>query len=166
MTPIIYDWNGEAMVPLKRFAKVCDDHFVIGERYTMEATLSRSDVSHRHFFASIYQGWLNLPEDTAERFPTANHLRKHCLIHCGYRNERTLVASTKAEAQRIAAFLRPANEYAIIVVRECTVVELTAKSQSKKAMGAADFQKSKQAVLDMIASMIGVQAESLREGAA
>lgn len=165
-TPMLWTWTGDAMEPMKRFQKACDAEFVIGEVYRLEEVKERSRRSHSHYFASVHNGWMNLSEDEAERFPTAEHLRKHCLIHCGYRNERTLVASTKAEALRIAAFMRPANEYAIIVVRECTVVELTAKSQSQKAMGAKEFQESKTAVLDMIASIIGTDAATLKNNEA
>jgi hypothetical protein len=165
MTPLVYEWSGEAMVPLKRFSRVCDEHFVIGERYTMEELKGRSQVSHNHYFAALHHAWLNLREDVAERFPTETHLRKWSLIKCGYHDQRSIVAASKAEALRIAAFIKPMDEFAIVVVSECTVTVYTAKSQSKKAMGGADFQRSKQDVLDYVAALIGTDPERLKENA-
>lgn len=165
IAPIVCSWDGEVFVPLKRFAKLCDQRFVIGEFYYLEESKSRSDVSHRHYFACVHDGWMNLPEHMTERFPTQEHLRKWCLIKCGYHDQRSIVASSKAEAQRIAAFIRPVDEFAVIVVSECTVTIYTAKSQSKKAMGNDDFQDSKRKVLDMIAGMIGTDATSLAKNA-
>ena len=34
--PLAYQWDGEAMRPLRRFAKEADRQFVIGETYTLE----------------------------------------------------------------------------------------------------------------------------------
>lgn len=163
--PLIYTWQGDCFTPLKRFQRACDEQFTIGEVYTLEEVKSRSQVSHNHYFASLHDGWLNLPEHLTERFPTQEHLRKWCLVKAGYHDQRSIVASSKAEAQRIAAFIKPLDEFAVVIVSECTVTIYTAKSQSKKAMGAADFQKSKSAVLDLIANMIGTDAGTLARNA-
>lgn len=165
MTPLVYTWEGDCFKPLKRFQRSCDERFVIGMVYTLEEVKGRSQVTHNHYFACLHDGWMNLPEHLAERFPTQEHLRKWCLIKCGYHDQRSIVASSKAEAQRIAAFIKPVDEFAIVVVSECTVTIYTAKSQSKKAMGAKDFQESKSKVLDLIASMIGTDAGTLARNA-
>lgn len=68
-----------------------------------------------------------------------------------------MVCSSKAEAQRIAAFMRPIDEYAIIIASEAAVRVFTAESQSHKAMGAERFQQSKQAVLEFIDELLGTQ---------
>jgi len=41
------------------------------------------------------------------------------------------------EAQRIAAFIKPMDTYAMVIVNECVVTVYTAKSQSLKAMASA-----------------------------
>lgn len=161
----MFSWDGESMVPLKGFQKRCDETFYVGERYRMEVQEERSMRSHRHYFASIHEAWLNLPEDKAERFPTSEHLRKWALIKTGYRDERSIVAASKAEAQRIAAFVRPIDEYAVVVVRDACVLVYTARSQSVKAMGKKDFTGSKEAVLDVLATLVGTSAQSLQENA-
>jgi hypothetical protein len=145
--PVLFRWSGEAMEPLPRFAKACDAEFTVGEVYRMEVQEQRSLISHNHYFATLQDIFLNLPEGADERIASAEHLRKFALIRCGYRDERTIVCANKAEARRIAAFVQPMDEFAIVAVSEATVVVWTAKSQSLKAMGKVEFTQSKQAVL-------------------
>lgn len=157
--PMTFAWNGEALVALN--GKLADRHFVVGETYRMVEHHERTSATHRHYFACLADAWENLPEHLAERFPTSEHLRKFALIRAGYRDERTIVASSRAEARRLAAFVTPLDTFAIVTVAESTVSVFTAKSQSHRAMGARDFQASKTAVLDVLANMIGVQPETL-----
>lgn len=159
--PILFQWNGEAMVPHRRYQVECDRAFVIGEVYRLAVQEHRSQSSHNHFFAAVQEAWMNLPEDQAERFPTADHLRKYALIRAGCRDERSIVCASKAEAQRIAAFIKPMDEYAVVTVSEAVVRVFTAQSQSTAAMGKKAFQESKSKVLDVLAEMIGVQPETL-----
>lgn len=154
-SPILYRWSGEAMEPLPRFHNAVNEQFVVGEVYRLVEEADRSQRSHNHFFAVVHEAWLNLPEAAAIRFPSAEHLRKFALIMCGYRDERSIVCSSKAEAQRFAAFLRPRDDFSIVSVHEATVVEWTAKSQSKRAMGPKVFQESKDAILGYLDEMLG-----------
>lgn len=163
--PFYYTWDGEAMIPLPRFQKACDAAFVAGERYKLEPIEERSALSHRHYFAAVNDAWLNLRETEAERFATSEHLRKWALIKAGYHDERTIVCSSKAEAHRLAAFIKPMDEYAVVLVFDATVRAYTAKSQSLRAMNRKDFQESKDKVLAILSDMIGVKPAEL-EGAA
>ena len=144
------------MEPLSRFHNVCNDAFTVGEVYRMEVIEERSIVSHRHYFATLHDLWMNLPETAAISFPSDEHFRKHCLIMTGFRDERSFVAASKAEALRLAAFVKPLDEYAIVSVHEATVLVWTAQSQSARAMGKVKFQQSKQAVLDYASELVGV----------
>lgn len=156
--PITFQWDGEAMAPASVFwARKADEAFVIGETYRLVEHHDRSMASHNHYFAAITEGWQNLPEHLAERFPTAEHLRKYALVRAGYADERSIVCASKAEAQRVAAFVKPMDDFAVVVVSEATVKVYTAQSQSMKAMGKKAFQDSKTAVLDVIDEMIGVE---------
>lgn len=159
--PVLFEWKGDAMEPLARFRGLCDQIFVIGERYPLVVQEDRSQATHRHYFASIHDAWLNLPESIAERFPTDEHLRKWALIKSGYCDERSVVCASKAEAQRVAAFIRPMDCYAIVVVNEATIKVYTAQSQSTRAMGKAVFQKSKSDVLEVVSELIGVNPGEL-----
>jgi hypothetical protein len=125
--------------------------------------MERSEKSHRQYFAAIREGFLNLPHHLDQQFASPEALRKHCLIKAGFYDKRSILCSSKAEAQRVAAFLKPMDEYAIVTVEAALVTVYTAQSQSFRAMGKEKFQASKQAVLDIIAAMIGTPVETLRE---
>lgn len=165
MHPLNFQWNGEAMVPTAHSRRLMDEKFVIGEHYQFALQEDRSPASHKHYWAVLTEAWQNLPEDIAAEFPTVDHARKRALIMTGYRTERQLVASSKAEALRIAAFLKPKDEYAVIVVDGCVITEMTAKSQSVRAMGKAEFQKSKDDVLAYLAKLGGYGAGNLGRAA-
>lgn len=163
--PVICIWDGESFVPQTRFARVCDRAFVVGQEYPLIVHEARSMASHGHFFACLAECWRNLPEDVAERFPTVEHLRKFALIKSGYADERSIVCASKAEAQRVAAFVRPMDEFAIVVVSESVVRVFTAQSQSTRAMGRKAFQESKDAVLAYASSLIGVAPKTVAANA-
>lgn len=167
MKPALFQWTGEEMRPVRPTQKLCDLQFVVGQVYSMQALERRSAASHRHYFAAIHEAWLNLPEDQAERFPTDEHLRKHALIKVGFSDQRTIVCSSRAEALRVAEFIKPLDGYAIVTVQGAVVYHFTAQSQSMAAMGKETFQRSKDLVLDYIASLIGVTGGELaRQGEA
>lgn len=159
--PIPFRWEGDNFAPMPGFAKLCDREFVVGQVYRMVEEQERSARSHAHYFACVSEAWDNLPERLAPDFPTADHLRRYALIRAGYADSRTLVASSKAEAVRLAAFVKPMDTYAVVVVTDATVTVWTAKSQSMKAMGKATFQASKDAVLTILADLIGTTPASL-----
>lgn len=159
--PIAFRWEGDSFSPYGRFAKVADQHYVIGEVYALVPHEDRRMASHRAYFAACSEAWKNLPEEMGDRFPTADHLRKYCLIKAGFRDERTLVASSKAEARRLAAFIKPVDEFAVVTVSESVVTVYTAKSQSMRAMGKDDFMRSKNSVLEILENLLGVEPGQL-----
>ena len=69
--------------------------------------------------------------------------------------------ATAAEAVRVASFIKPMDDYAVVVPKGATVSVFTAKSQSMKAQGRKDFQESKTRVLDLLSDMIGVDRRTL-----
>ena len=154
--PLVFNWDGECMSPIKAHQKRCDAEYVVGERYRMEVHEERSIKSHNHHFAVVYKAWMNLPEHLALQFPSDVHLRKYALIKTGYYDRRSIVVASKAEALRVAAFVKPLDEFSVVIAEEATVSVYTAKSQSKKAMGAKEFQASKTKVLDFLDDLLGV----------
>ncbi len=167
MTAIPMIWTDSGtMEPMgETWRKRADARFVVGQKYLIDPDEERSMASHRAYFAAINEAWSNLPERFAEAFPTADHLRKHALIRCGYRDETSILCASKAEALRVAAFVKMADEYAIITVQGALVTRWTAKSQSMKAMGRAMFQESKDKTLDWVAALIGHDRVGLTENA-
>lgn len=156
--PMLFEWNGEAMVPARRFHNIANATFTVGEVYRMEAQEQRSLISHNHYFATLQQIWETLPERYGDHIPSVEHMRKWALIRTGFRDERSIVCASKAEAERVAAFVKPMDDFAIVIAHEASVLVYTAKSQSMKAMGAKEFQRSKEAVLDYCQGMIEARA--------
>lgn len=160
--PIRFRWNGDGFSPYSAYnARMADKYFVVGETYDLIEHHGRSHKSHAHYFAAIHEAWQNLPETLAEQFPSEEHLRKYALIKAGYSDSHTLVLPTKSAALATAAFLRPADEFAVVIVKDKTVTRYVAKSQSARAMGAKDFQASKDAVLGILAQMVGTTRKAL-----
>jgi hypothetical protein len=159
--PLAFVWRDGAMVPLH--PRLAAKHFGEGEVVTLEVREERSSASHRHYFASIKNAHDSLPAELAERFPTPEALRKYALIRAGYRDERSIVCASKAEAQRLAAFIRPMDDFAYVTTDGAVVAVYTAKSQSVRAMPKGEFQRSKDAVLEFIASLIGTSKETLEQ---
>jgi hypothetical protein len=162
--PLAVDWTGEAFVPVH--PRRADKFLTVGERYTIVQHFQRSTATHNHEFAWLNEAWMSLPEAMAERFTTSEHLRKWALIRAGYSDSHTITCNSKAEALRVAAFIRPIDEFALVITQGPTVTRYTAKSQSRKAMGAEDFQRSKEAIMEVVAKMIGVETKDLAEAQA
>lgn len=159
MSLLPYRWLGDGFAPLR--PRLSDKELVVGQAYWIDPELPRSDASHKHNFAWLREAWLQLPEVLSERFPTSEHLRKAALIQAGFYDETIIDAGTNAAALRVAAYVRHKDEFSHVVVRGPLVVERVAKSQSRRAMGAKDFNASKQAIMEIVAAMIGVAPEAL-----
>jgi hypothetical protein len=146
--PIVFHWDGEAMVPLKHFQSTCDQQFVVGVNYTLvEPEEARSLKSHNHYFAVLYEAWHSLPESLAIEFPTPEHLRKYALIKAGYCNITKLVwGQTKRT-----------DEYAVVTNVDGVTTVYEAQSQSFRAMGKKRFQESKDAVLRYLDKVLDVE---------
>lgn len=156
--PLMFQWNGEAFVPASAYwARRADLVYVVGEHYKLVEHHDRSANSHRHFFAVVNDAWQTLPDHLLEQYPSSEHLRKKALIWKGYRDERSIVCASGAEAQRVAAFIKPMDDFAVVTVKDAVVRVWTAKSQSTKAMGAKEFQQSKSDVLDFLDDLLGVE---------
>ena len=161
--PIPCVWTGKAFEPLPRFHNVAAGHYGEGEIVPLVPHEERSLSSHGHYFARLHDLWLSLPESMGDRWISETQFRKHALIHTGWRDERTIVCASKAEAQRVAAFVRPMDDYAIVIVREAVVIVYTPKSQSQRAMGKADFQRSKDDVLGWAEQQVGIEPQPRQE---
>lgn len=159
--PQFFKWDAEHAVMVPRRPHYACMVYVDQQDYRLGVIEERSTNSHNHYFAAVNEAWRNLPDDQAERFPTSEHLRKYALIKAGYCDKQEFLASSKAEAVRIASFIRAAEEYAIVIVKDRAVVRMTPKSQAARAMSKQDFQDSKTKVLEIVSAMIGVSTGAL-----
>lgn len=161
-TPIPMRWNGEDFVRLNQYwGKQADKLYVVGGIYRLVAVEERSSKSHSHEFAWLKKAWENLPEHLAEQFPSPEHLRKRALVDAGFFDETIIDTGSNAAAIRVASTVRARSEFAVVFVRGINVIIRDAKSQSRRAMDKKDFQASKNAIMDVIAKLIGVAPEAL-----
>ena len=163
--PLWFSWDGESLRPLLRFADRARKQFVVGDKYPMVIHEERSGASHRQYFAAVHEGWSQLPESIAHRWPSSEHLRKWCLVRAGFADEQSIVCSSQEQANEVAAFARPLDGYAVITVKGPVCTVYRAKSQSHRAMNKADFESSKHAVLDLISDLVGIDADTLSKNA-
>ena len=61
----------------------------------------------------------------------------------------------------MAAILKPYDAYAVVVARGTVVTVYTAVSQSRRAMGAAQFNQSKQAIMEFVGDLLGVDPATI-----
>lgn len=147
------------------YPRLADRHYVIGQRYFLEEHAERSTATHRHMFAWLNEAFKNLPEHLAAQFPNVEALRKRALIEAGYYTQEIIDAGSNIVAVRVAAYARQVDDYAVISVSDNIVVIRRAKSQSLKAMDRDEFNASKQAVLEIVSAMIGVEPDTLARAA-
>lgn len=157
-----------AMVPLPRFGNVCGRQYHDGEEYSLTPLEARSRSSHNHYFAAVHDGYQNLPEKIAARWPTEEHLRKWLLIETGWFDEKEFTCPDEDFAKKLGAFVRTENEYARISIHRPTgnhdhwkVIIRVAKSQSAQAMSKEPFEKSKRDVLDLLEALTAVPRGTL-----
>ena len=160
--PIKFHWDGDAMVPDgKYWARQADEQFVVGQRYRLVEENERSSASHSHEFAFLTEAWNSLPDELYAQYPNSEVLRKHGLIAKGFCTMVQHVCKSEAEAQRLAAILKPYDAYAVVVARGTVVTVYTAVSQSRRAMGAAQFNQSKQAIMEFVGDLLGVDPATI-----
>jgi len=165
--PLQCVWTGEAFKPAnRRTHQEASERYGAGEVVWFDPDRPRSKVSHDHFFAVVGEAWGTLPDHLAARFPTDDSLRQYALCKTGHCDVETFVASSRAEALRMAPFHQTGSRPGVqVVVDGNRVTRLTPHSQSLKAMGAALFQQSKADVLNVIADMLEVTPEALGRAA-
>ena len=162
--PIVLRYEGDGcFTPVgEKMRLLSDEQFVVGCRYTMVEQQDRSWSSHRHYFASIKEGWLNLPDNLVSEYLTPEHLRKKMLIKCGFADEQAVTFETRTDAARFMMYAQRMDEYAVVVISGSVVKIYTAKSQSAKEMGRKQFQESKRKVLEAIEDLLEVKRGSLQ----
>ena len=157
--PLAMAWDGEALRP--RHPARADKYLVVGQTYTIVEHQDRSQASHNHEFAYLTDAWRSLPETLADTIPSPEHLRKQALIETGHYDETKVDAGSQAAALRVAAMMRSIDDLSMVVTRGPLVVRRTAKSQSRRAMDKATFERSKGDVLGWVAGILGVEPGTL-----
>lgn len=158
--PIPFTWNGEAFEPANRaWARKCDERFTVGETYTLDEIHARSSATHAHYFATIHDIWQSLPDHLSEQYPNSEILRKHALIRTGFCTMQQHVCASKAEAERLAAVIKPCDPYQIVIRKDAVVTVYHAVSQDYRSMDKRTFAESKEKVLDWCYAQVGAERD-------
>ena len=160
--PVEVVWTGDEFRPINSWwVSRARRQYVAGEVYHMVDQPERSGQSHRHLFAAINQTFDNLPPLLAEQFKSPDHLRRYAMIKAGICNSQSMPCGSPDAARKLASFIRPLDEFAVVDVKGSVVTVYRAKSMSYKEMSKEEFQKAKTAVLEVLAEMIGVASKEL-----
>ena len=166
IVPLSFRWDGENMVPLKRFVPRANQQYVVGEEYRLKAEHERSEPEHRFFFASFHEAWTQLPTDTTERFKNEDQFRYWCLINCGYVKSHTqTIVRSESELVRAIQKAMLDDPYSIIKKRGNTLDIWAPKSQSRNSMSKDEFHKSASDVLVFVCEMLGITVDELTANA-
>jgi hypothetical protein len=156
LRPVLFKWDDDVMIPEPRLLALCRRQFVVDQTYPLEVVQPRNMASHRGYFASLHEAWLNLAEEHTERFKTSEHLRAWALVTTGWCKETDYPCDSIEEAMFVAKIIRARSAYAIIGRKGNVVKVFDPRSQAvygPDAMSAEDFKVSKQQVLDLVATM-------------
>lgn len=152
--PVAFRFVNGAMIPINPFFVArAAKQYEPGQVYVLVPQEARSPESHRFFFAALHEGWLNLTEEYAEQFPTAESLRAYALVKSGRADRYTIICATHDDALRTAAIAGSREKLRIINVDDCIVTIFIPHSMSMREMGKAEFEAAKRDCLDIIASM-------------
>lgn len=168
LPPIPFVYAAGALRPVGRHAAaVLAEHLGEGQIVRMIEQEERSEVSHRHEFAWLREAWANLSDDLRVEYPSPEALRKRALIRTGWCTVQDYACGSKAEAMRWATFLRrEVDEYTVIEVSESVVRVFRARSQARGKMNREEFTASKNAVLEWVSGLLGVEPGALEQARA
>ena len=163
--PILFVRVDNHMVPLPRFQRLFDEMYAVNEEYPLMPLEERSRASHNHYFAALHEGYLNLAEEYAQEFDSEEHLRHWCLCKAGFCTKDRWVMNTAEDARNLRDALKSQNRSTIIAVNGNVATVYTPMSQSMPAMKKQEFEDSKKAVLELVASMARTTPAELKKNA-
>lgn len=127
----------------------------------------RSEPDHRRFFAVIAAAFANWPERHDFHPSSSEHLRSWLLCKAGHYDVTTIPmdsdhpAVTRLSVLAAEAAVKAAGTYAFIRPHGTALAVFSAKSIAWDKLSQKDFWPIRQAVEDVIAAEIGVDAETL-----
>jgi hypothetical protein len=168
LQPIICVWDGQHMIPLPRFDRLCAAQFEINEEVPLMVVENRSLASHNAYFAQLHECYLNLTEEYAQEFDSEEHLRAWCLCMEGFCTQTRYELNTAADARVLREVLKTQDKATIVKINGPVVIVYTPESQAMygpNRMLKARFEESKAAVLARAASMARTTPAELKKNA-
>ncbi len=168
LRPVVFIWNGEHMIPLPRFKRLCDEQFEVNEEVALEIVENRSLRSHNFYFATLSEAYNNLSEEYAQEFEDVEHLRSWALCIEGFCTQTRYQLNTAEDARTLRKVLKEQKKSTIVKVVGTDVIVYTPESQAMYGvdrMKKDRFEQSKKAVLARVASMARTTPAELKKNA-
>jgi hypothetical protein len=162
MRPVLMQWDGEVMRPVGRGLQLATEQYVPGERYMLEPLDARSLAEHRHYFAWLNEAWANLPEQWGNRWTNPEQLRKWALNQTPFCTTTVHRTASVAEAKNLVRYLLVVDDELEIERIGRRVIVKKADSQNFQSMSKKKFRESKEAVMAVVAMLIGVTPQTLK----
>lgn len=166
--PLLYAWTGEAMEPISSHYGIARRQFKVGGVYRLGIVEHRSMDSHKQFFAVINEAFANLPDEVRREIgvTSEDELRKWALTHTGHSNVTEYPARSLAEARRVMRLLKEQlSGYFRIEVNDRMLRVYEPHSMEFAKMDRRTFQRAKDDVFIVLASMLGVPIDDLIKNA-
>lgn len=125
-----------------------------------------SEPARRRYFAILREAHRNLPDHWRELCPTAEHLRKWCLVKTGYCDVGTINCGSQRAANEVALLAKRIDGFVVTLVTGPLVSVYTARSQSKRNQPRKQFLACAEQVYSELGRMLGVDPAELRRQAA
>lgn len=174
MRSLIYLCTEAGMIPAAKDLVAYHKSFEAGRHYRLEEAKERSRESHNDYFQMVFHAWGNLPESERDLFATDDHWRQFCLIKAGFRNEIVQTYDSRNDAIQasagVALLARRFGQFIITTITGNMLTIYTARTQKMKktsddGMDKADFEASKQAVLEICCARLHCTEDELRQNA-
>lgn len=157
-------WDGQHFTPLSRFARACDEHYVIGEVYHLEAIDQAQSAQDKAYHCAIKEAWRQLPEDFGAQFPKPDDLRHWLLIETGYCTVTRLAFASSKDAMAALPLLR-SDGAQIGVIGAVAVVKRPLSQKIRGGMPKDQRLASYRDTQDLAASLIKVKPDEIARNA-
>jgi hypothetical protein len=165
--PISFVYQDGAFRPAGRYAaEQVAARYGDGQVVKLVEYEPRSRAHHNWFFVAVTHVFENLTDEQRLLWPTEEALRKYALCKAGCCDVATHVCSSKAEAERLAGFLRSHRMADLVVHDGSLVTALSAWSMKYREMSKTRFRECVEKTLPILADIIGVEVEALEQARA
>lgn len=122
----------------------------------LTSDLMSADPQRKRFFAKLRDVHSNLSPRHAQRWPSAEVLRKHALIAAGHCDTMTVAAGSKAAVEPLVEAFKAMDRYCIVVPSGTVLTIYRARSMSRKHLLRPQFHEVAEKCFAWIESQTGI----------
>lgn len=152
--PILVKWDAEreVFIPARNYISQLRKMFEHGKQLWIEQIQMRSIPAHRKFFVEFGERWNSMPQHMVSRFIDPTHLRKFCLVKCGWVAGMTEYVFDVPETAAMGAMCaKTADPYSLVIINGCVVGVYRARSMRVTGDGSMSNKDFNAAARDVLA---------------